>query len=223
MAEDQSSNWSGYVATGSFKAVSGSWTVPTISCPADVTNYSSQWIGIDGDPSPTVEQDGTEADCFSGTPQYDAWYELYAQHGSPVAGGAEDELSPFTYPVAPGDAMSANVSVTGSTWTLAITDTTQAWTFSRNVVWATPLQESAEWIAERPEVGSSLTDLANFGSVSFTGSTATATGASTSRAISAFSSFAPIEMIGSGGDLLAAPGTLSGSGENFTDTWYASS
>ena len=56
---EESGNWSGYAATGGrFSSVSGSWTVPIVTCPADTTTYSSQWIGIDGYESDTVEQDG---------------------------------------------------------------------------------------------------------------------------------------------------------------------
>jgi hypothetical protein len=195
--------------------------VPTVSCQPGATEDSSQWIGIDGDGSNTVEQDGTEADCENGTPVYDAWYELYAQHGSPVDGGYEDELSPAQYPVSPGDVISASVSVSGSTWTFTLVDSTHPWSggpFSTSVNWSAPREESVEWIVERPEVGSSLTDLADFGAVNFSG--ASATGGLSTGGISAFS-FAPIEMV-NGSDLLSAPGALSANGGAFTDTWYAS-
>jgi hypothetical protein len=52
---------------------------------------------------------------------------------------------------------------------------------------------------------------------------ASATDATTSGPISAFT-FAPVEMIGSSpGDLLAQPSELDGTGADFTDTWYGSS
>jgi hypothetical protein len=219
LSEQTSSNWSGYVATGdTFKSVGASWTVPTISCPASTTDYSSHWIGIDGDGSDTVEQDGIEADCINGSPYYGAWYEMYGD--SAVARGDEVPLSPSTYPVSPGDAITASVSVAGSTWTLTISDSAWPQPFHINIVWSTPSQASAEWISERPEVGcdTCLASLADYGSASFTGSTAT--GAHTTGGISAFT-FTPIEME-NGSDLLSAPGALSGSGADFTDTWYAS-
>ncbi len=216
---EESSNWSGYVATGgTFSSVSGSWTVPSVTCPADTTTYSSQWIGIDGDESDTVEQDGTGASCLSGTPHYDAWYEMYGD--AAVNGGAEVALSSSSYPVSPGDAMTASVSIAGSTWTLAIADTTRDWNYSIGIASPSPApaRSSAEWIAERPEVGWSLSALSDFGSVSFTG--ASATDNATSGPISAFS-FQPLEMVGA--TLLAAPGALAPNGESFTDSWYASS
>ena len=215
---EESYNWSGYAATGKgFSSVSGRWTVPRVTCTA-TTTYSSQWIGIDGYNSNTVEQDGTEADCFSGTAYYGAWYEMYGDNA--VNEGAEVALSTSKYPVSPGDAMTATVSLSGSTWTLAIADTTKSWNYSIPIASPSPAPErsSAEWIAERPEVGGSLAALSDFGSVSFTG--ASATDGTTSGPISAFA-FQPLEMVES--TLLAAPGPLDPTGESFTSTWYASS
>ena len=182
----QSSNWSGYAVTGGvFSSVSADSTVPTITCPAASTSYSSQWIGIDGDNSDTVEQDGTEADCASGTPYYGAWYEMYGDAN--VDGGYE---VPLSNPVHAGDAMRATVSLSAGTWTLAIADATQNWHVSTTVASPTPApaQSSAEWIGERPEVCSSscgLANLSNFGSFAFTNATATDASA-TNAPISSF-------------------------------------
>jgi hypothetical protein len=216
---EESSNWSGYAATGGgFSAVSGSWTVPSVTCPAGTTTYSSQWIGIDGYASDTVEQDGTGARCLAGTPNYNAWYEMYGDEA--VADGYEVPLSSSSYPVSAGDAMTASVSLSGSMWTLAIADTTRGWNYSIEVAspQPAPARSSAEWIVERPEVGPSLSALSDFASASFSG--ASATDNTTSGSISAFS-FQPLEMVGS--TLLAAPGALEASGASFADTWYASS
>ncbi len=215
----ESGNWSGYAATGgTFSAVTGDWTVPTVTCLPSTTTYSSQWIGIDGYESGTVEQDGIEAGCLSGTPHYNAWYEMYGDEA--VNDGFEVPLSGSSYPVSPGDAMSASVSITGSTWTLSIADTTASWSYSIEIASPSPApaRSSAEWIVERPEIDSSLSALSDFGSESFTG--ASATDGAASGAISAFT-VDPLEMEGS--TLLAAPGALSPGGEGFTDTWYASS
>jgi hypothetical protein len=118
--------------------------VPSVVCPGGVTAYSAQWIGIDGYGSDTVEQDGTEADCLSGTPYYGAWYEMYGDSG--VNGGAQVALDSSSYPVSPGDQMTATVSFAGSTWTLAITDTTSHWSYSIPIASPTPApaQASAE-------------------------------------------------------------------------------
>jgi len=129
-------------------------------------------------------------------------------------------LSPSAYPVSPGDEITASVSLSGSTWLLAITDTTKAWTSQTPVASPTPApgQSSAEWIAERPQVGGSLTPLTDFGAVTFTG--AMADGNGQTGPISAFS-WSAVQMVGS--TTLAAPGSLDPTGENFTDTWHAAS
>lgn len=212
----ESYNWSGYVATGqAFSTVTGSWNVPAVSCPAGATSYSSQWIGIDGDGSSTVEQDGTESDCAGGTPSYGAWYEMYGDNA--VNSGYE---VPLPDQVAPGDAMTASVSLAGSTWTLAISDTTRSWTESIPIASPSPApqQVSAEWIVERPEVNGSLATLSDFGNAAFT--SATAANGSTSGPISSFA-YQPVQMVGS--TVLANPGPLTAAGSAFGVAWNAGS
>jgi hypothetical protein len=136
--------------------------------------------------------------------------------------GYEEELSPSTNPVTPGDSMSSSVSVVGNEWTLTISDSSSshaAWHFSTSVAFSGAAQSSAEWVAERPEICSnscSLASLADFGSVTFSGATATTTGGS-SEPISSYSD-AAIEMV-NGSTVLAVPGPLNSNG--FTDTWKA--
>jgi hypothetical protein len=220
---EQSSNWSGYADMSSgFSAVNGQWTVPTLSC-TSATSYSAAWIGIDGATSSTVEQDGTEHDCSGGVASYDAWYEMFGD--SAVNNGNEVELAPSSYPVYPGDAMTATVSVANSIWTLTISDAGSLahihnWQFSTNINYTGAAQSSAEWVVERPEIcyiffGCSLTTLANFGSVTFTNSTATDNG--TTGPISA-TSYAGIEMVNNATPI-AVPGSLDPTGTIFTDTY----
>ncbi len=192
-----------------------------MTCPGTATTYSSQWIGIDGaDGDDTVEQDGTESDCLGGVPTYDAWYEMYGD--SAVNNGDEVELSPSIDRVSPGDAMTASVSLTGSTWTLAISDTTAGWQSTTPVASPSPApeQSSAEWIVERPGVNGSLSSLADFGTAAFTG--AAATDAAASGPISAFN-YVPIEMTNSDNGVLSTPGPLGSGGAGFSATWNASS
>lgn len=215
----QSSNWSGYADTGGpYTSVAASWTVPTVTCSGKSSAYSAEWIGIDGYSSSTVEQDGTEADCVSGSPTYDAWYEMYGDNS--VNSGYEVELSPQQYPVSPGDSVSASVHASGTSWTLTIADSSKGWSYSTPTITFRAAESSAEWIVERPELcGSScsLTALANFGSVSFSNAS---TGTSTSSGtISAYPD-ASIEMV-NGSTPLAVPGSLDPTGASFTDTWEA--
>jgi hypothetical protein len=232
VGDDTSSiNWSGYVATGangSFTAVTGTWIVPTATCSTSTT-YSSMWIGIDGFGGSTVEQDGTDSDCLGSTPSphYHAWIELYGDDADTHL----DHGNSVTLPgaVSAGDSISASVTYAGvGGWTLTIADLTPAdhWTSTTTVNWdpdssAEPLEATAEWVVERPELCSGpnncdLSSLTNFGTAAF--STASATENGTPQSLSGLSAF-PVEM-SSASDLLALPGPLNGNG--FSDTFYGS-
>jgi hypothetical protein len=218
VAPQESSNWSGYADTGAtFSAVSATWTVPTVTCSGGATTYSAQWTGIDGDTSSTVEQDGTSADCSGGAASYNAWYEMYGD--SAVNSGDEVELS---NPVSAGDIITASVSVTGSSWTLSLLDDNGTkWSFKTTVSFSGAAQSSAEWVVERPEVCSrtcSLTTLADFGSVTFSGASATSATISNGP-ISAYAD-SLIDMV-NGSTVIAEPGALLDGGTGFTDTWEA--
>lgn len=204
-----STNWSGYADNaGPVTSVSGSWTVPTLSCPSSGSTYVAIWVGIDGYSSSTVEQTGVLGQCSGGKASYSAWYEFYPSASVTISG--------FT--VKPGDSVSASVtyaSITGQ-FTTTITDGGQTSTTSGTVSGAA--RSSAEWIVERPELCSvfrcSLSTLSNFGSTSFT--SASASIGLTTGSISAFSDVA-ITMVGSSsGPVLAEPSSLSTDGTSFS-------
>ncbi|MGA2835643.1 MAG: G1 family glutamic endopeptidase [Acidimicrobiales bacterium] len=204
--------------------MTGDWTVPGVTCTGTRSTYSSVWIGIDGDVSSTVEQDGTEADCINGTPSYDAWYELYGDNSQ--NDGSEIELSTTSYPVVPGDEMAAAVSETGSVWTFALSDTSTQhpdWSYTSGGIAFAAAQSSAEWIVERPELcgnSCSLTSLADFGTAGVSDATTT-TSSLVHAPIDAFSS-TDIQMTNSAGTkVLAQPSALGAGGTSFTDTWEA--
>ena len=201
-----STNWSGYATTGTtYNDVKGSWTQPTASCSSGQTAYSSFWVGIDGDTTNTVEQTGTDADCSSGTPTYYAWYEMYPKF--PV------NLSQSTYPVHPGDSMTAEVSASGGNFTLTIADSTRSWSFTTNQRSRKAARGSAEWIAEAPSSSGGVLPLANFGTVSF--SSCTANGA----AIGSNPNPDAITMVTSGGTVKAQPSGLGSGGASFSVAW----
>ncbi len=205
--QSYSLNWSGYyVSAGSFNTASGSWTVPAVKCSSG-TQYSSFWVGIDGAKSNTVEQTGTDSDCRSGSAVYYAWYEFYPAY--PV------NLDSSSYPVRVGDVMSATVTYSSGQFTATLADNTKGWTFTSPATSVSgAAQSSAECIAERPSIAGSLTKLANFGVVSFTGCSANGTAFNSSTA-------QEIIMVSFSGRILAQPsGITSGS---FTVTWYRSS
>jgi uncharacterized repeat protein (TIGR02543 family) len=221
LAIQASDNWTGYVDTGgTFSAVSGNWVVPAVTCTE--TAYSSEWVGIDGSGDSTVEQDGTSADCDGTTPAYDAWYEMF---GDPsVNSGYEVELSPTSYPVAPGNVMTGSVSYASGIWTLAIADATAGWSYSIPIATPSPppSQSSAEWIMETPGICSTtctLEPLSDFGSTTFSNASVTSNGTVGTISANSFSASATVN----GSDLLMIPGQLNDNGTSFVITWDASS
>ncbi|HUD36653.1 MAG TPA: G1 family glutamic endopeptidase [Streptosporangiaceae bacterium] len=137
----ESTNWSGYVVTGSgFTQVSGDWNEPTASC-GSATSLAAFWIGIDGYSSPTVEQAGTLIECYGGTAYQYTWWEMYPTNDIQVVGDT----------VASGDAIVALITRKGTSYTLKITDSTHpANSFKTTQTCADCDNSSAEWIAEAP-------------------------------------------------------------------------
>lgn len=211
-------NFSGYIAYAAsgqnFTAVSASWTVPTVTCQPGQTSWAAQWPGI-GDAT-SVQQDGTETDCFNGSPNYWAWYEMYGDNA--VNNGYAVPLQDASYPVAAGDAMSGSVALSGSTWVLTLSDATQNWTFQAQFASPTPQlsQGSAEWMVEDPDgCTPQCQPLSQFSPVQFTAAAAAVNGQS--EPISNFPLTAV--QIDQNSTPLATPGLLTADG--FTDTWLA--
>jgi peptidase A4-like protein len=231
--EEVSQNWAGYVAGGSssgtqFSSVSGSWVQPTVNCNSS-QSYSAYWVGIGGssDGSNALEQTGTQGDCTAnGGAQYYAWYELVPS--APVQLGLA---------IHPGDHISAKVSVNGSNVTVWLSDQTTGQSTTKNLQMSNPDTSSAEWIAEAPSQcsgGGAATGecqplpLADFGTVQFSGASATANGhtgtiddsAWGAQPIALGSSGADFASLGSSGSTAGAtPSSLSSDGSAFSVTW----
>jgi hypothetical protein len=209
-------NMAGYFAYApageTFSAASASWIVPTVDCTGDPNSWAVQWPGVGSDTS--VVQDGTQEGCMGGTPEYFAWYELVGD--SAVNSGNSVPLSTSSYPVHPGDAISASVSIANSTWTLTVTNHTEPWVFTFTTPNTSPGldQSSAQVVVEGPPLTDSAHTLANFTPVSFTASTATLYGQS-----GPIGSFFPIILnMVNGSTPRANVGPLDASGD-FTDSW----
>jgi hypothetical protein len=164
-------NWAGYAdsstTTGEFTQVSGAWTVPSVTCTKE-DRITSDWVGLDGLTSSTVEQDGTVSQCFEGDAIYYSWYEMYP------AGTIEVGAT-----VAAGDKISASVARSGANYTLALTDSTNtanSFTESASCAVTTCLDTSAEWIAERPAYSIGIVPEAQFSKVTFTAGSTVAGG-----------------------------------------------
>jgi autotransporter-associated beta strand protein len=207
-------NWAGYTVNSSqqnaVSAVGGSWTVPTVSGSAGSALYSSEWVGIDGSNSSTVEQCGTESDYINGKAQYSAWYEMYPNYSVTIT----------SMTVNAGDAITASVTyITSGPYSgqfqLTVTDTSQpndAYTTYQSVPpGSTAQRSSAEWIVEAPNVGGQQTTPPNFGTVSFTNCTATINGVTGPIDMAGWAS-EPSYLVTSGGSLLAEPSGLADAG-----------
>lgn len=154
-------NWSGYVASGAtYTKVTSTWIQPRTRC--STNGIVSFWVGLDGWGDQTVEQTGTGVDCRSGTPQYYAWWETYPTNSQQTYAATT---------VAPGDRITATVTVVGTQYTLTLVDGTQGWTRTNTA--AAPAgagNASAEIVAEAASVNGSVSQLPDFDSVSFSGS-----------------------------------------------------
>jgi hypothetical protein len=194
-----STNWSGYAATGStYTSVSTSFTQPSVDC-SKGDGYSSFWVGLDGYSSNTVEQTGTEADCSGGAASYYGWYEMYPKF--PVN---------YRNTVKPGDSISESVTFGSGGFTLKLADATQGWSQSVTKKLTSAKRSSAEVIAEAPSSSSGVLPLADFGTVSFSGSLVDGSSLSTFNPVG-------IDMVSSSGVAEATVSSLSGG--SFSDTW----
>jgi autotransporter-associated beta strand protein len=169
-----SSNWSGYDAVApsgeAFTDVSASWVVPTPIASPGGTTYSSFWVGFDGVSDTTVEQCGiSEQISSSGSASYSAWYEF-----APAA----ETLVGFSF--RPGDTIDGEVTYESSNeYQFILKDVTTGATYDMTKTTSrTDARSSAEWIAEAPSLGSSITNLADFGNVSFSNAVAALNGGS---------------------------------------------
>ncbi len=212
LSQVESTNWSGYADTGSgFSTVTGSWTEPTATCSGRTESLAAFWVGIDGYSSASVEQDGTLVECYRGTAYYYTWWEMYPTNDIQVVGTT----------LKAGDAITASVVRSGSSYTLKVTDSTHtANGFTTTQTCSSCANSSAEWIAEAPSSSSGVEPLSDFHS--WTESGATVAAGSTSGVISSFTDD-EITMIDSSGLTKALPGALNSSGNGFGVTWERSS
>ena len=133
----------------------------------------------------------------------------------------------------PGDHITASVNVNGSNTSFKLSDKTTGQSFSKTVSSPNPDTSSAEWIAEAPsqcDSSGSCTPLAlsDFGTVDFTGASATANGHTGTISDSSWSA-QPIALASGGAyDVSygggqntagASPSSLSSDGSSFSVTW----
>ena len=208
-------NWSGYAdssaTTGTFSQVSAEWKTPFVACNREDT-ITSEWVGLDGFSSDTVEQDGTLGWCFEGSPIYFTWYEMFP------AGTIEVGTS-----LQPNDIIKASVSRTGTSYTLAVTDFSRpanSFSVTSTCAAATCLDTSAEWIAERPSFSIGIAPLADYGIWRVSGASETAAGVT--GTISSYPTNDQIGMVDATDTYeLSVPSSLVG-GSSFSTLWQNS-
>jgi hypothetical protein len=205
-SSNTSTNWSGYDITGSGAThVIGTWTQPAVTCSAGENSWSSPWVGLDGDTSNTVEQTGTDSDCSGGRPTYYAWYEMYPKGTVQIT----------SLRVQPGDSFTGEVTNSSGTFVLSLTNNSSGQHFSIAIAEKRASLASAEWIMEGPSKGT----LSNFGTVSFTGTSATINGQT--GPVGSFATANAITMVTSSGTPRATPSPVSGK-TSFSVTWQRS-
>jgi len=156
-----SENWSGYAqsaAAGTFTGVTATFDVTTVNTSVPGTQYSSDWVGIDGFSDQKLVQAGIEEDNIGGAAYYGAWTEVLPK--------VEDPL-PLT--VLPGDQVTVKVRETSSNWwIMKVTNDTTDQSASRVVFYRAP-GKSVEAIHERPCIEAPCntnSDLANLATTS---------------------------------------------------------
>jgi hypothetical protein len=205
-------NWSGYANTGTkaqtFTKVSGSWTVPSVTCSAE-DQITSDWAGLDGFNSSTVEQLGTTSWCYKGKPVYYTWYEIYPK-------GAHQ----MSTAIKPGDKITASVTRTGTSYAFKLTDSTTTgnnFSVTKTCALATCKDTSAEWISERPSFSIGMVPQAHYNAFKITNGSQTSSGHTGS--IGAGPGVNAITMIDATQNYdLNTVSTLTG-GNSFSTTW----
>lgn len=173
-----SQNWAGAVLIGTgYKSVTGTITVPTPKTPSggsSRTEYAaSAWVGIDGDTCQTsILQTGVDFYVQGSSVSFDAWYEWYPDYaytfsGFAIHAGDQIKMTASASSTSAGSVTIQNLS----------TGKSVSHSFSGE---SDPLCETnAEWIVEDFESGGALVPFANFGTVTFTGSSVTDTSGNT--------------------------------------------
>jgi hypothetical protein len=162
-------SWAGYVVASSFSspqpdilAVNASWIIPHVNTSSTDT-FSSAWIGIGGQFDKSLIQVGTEHnyDSTAGQVVYTVWYELLPAYAVNIPMNLSES-----------DVVTASIRLANpdtNEWNIQFNDLTNGESFN-NIFVYNSTRLSAEWIIERPTLNNQISNLANFGLISFTGS-----------------------------------------------------
>jgi hypothetical protein len=200
-----SRNWSGYVASGgAFTAVSGTWTIPTVSASTGASiRADATWVGIGGATTTDLVQAGTQATVDNGVVQYSAWIETLPQPSSNV---------PLV--VNAGDTVTVSLTQqTAGVWNITIRNATSGGVYNGTVTYASSTS-SAEWIEEAPTARNGVVVLDRFGTVQFTNASAVKDGRTVTPAAAGATAVTMVN--NKSGVTLATPSALGPDGASFT-------
>src|SRR5581483_580382 len=139
--QSESSNWSGYFATGGpFTSVSATFNVPNVS-PGATDADTSEWVGIGGANNQSLIQAGVE-EFYSHAQnqvQVQAWWEILpdVEKFVPIVVSSGDQVTVAIGQVSPGS------------WLIQIDDHTNGHRWQTTQSYSGPLT-SVEWIVEAP-------------------------------------------------------------------------
>ncbi len=173
-------------------------------------------MGLDGYTSSSVEQLGADSDCNGTTPMYYAWWEMFPN--------PSQVLSTSSYPVRPGDQMTAWVALRTARARRAPScprrTPTPAGPSRRRRTRERPARSSAEAVAEAPSSCNLLfcseVPLSNFGHVSF-GNADLIDNSGNNGSLSGYPANAITKATGN--RTLAVPSNLSSDGRSFSVAW----
>ncbi|MGA2524405.1 MAG: G1 family glutamic endopeptidase [Candidatus Bathyarchaeia archaeon] len=219
-------NWAGYEVSSDLQnpqpvvtGVNASWVVPTVTTSVNNT-YSAIWIGVGGqfNNDTSLIQCGTEQDSRDGFARYYAWYEILPHNAI--------NIPAYIITVSSGDQMQASIQLANGTinqWVINVTDITTSNSFQTTVFYNSS-QLTAEWIIERPTVDNVISQLTNFGNVTFTSCNATIGSISGDVTSFPWTAINMVSSVESGGlpVQLADVSDLAPDGSGFTVYWLAS-
>lgn len=216
LAQDTSTNWSGYAATSDtpvLTCVEAIWTQPTIRCTSARTAIS-MWVGLGGFDQEGLEQIGSEVDCLHGHPNGFLWHESLPFERYEV---------PIRLAVERGDHLRVQVRLLGgATYQLSIANLTRGTVFTVRDVNTRIRPTSAEWIAEAPTGGCPLDchvlPMPNFGHLIFSGTWLTV-GGRREPLDGVDVSHVAIQMLSPDGSARADVLSTASSGTSFTVAW----
>jgi hypothetical protein len=210
-------SWAGYTISKGYNThlgvtnIEASWTVPQVNTSAS-DGFSSAWIGVGGQTDKTLIQVGTEHDLINGQETYRAWYEMLPNFAVTI--------NDFT--IAPGDIIAASLTLIDSNtniWKIKLNDITNEQSFNLNVNYNSTLS-SGEWIVERPSISNQISNLCDFGSITFSNCQLNLN--NVHGPVGNFS-YSRIQMTNQLNDPLASVSTLSSDGMGFTANFVSSS